>query len=206
MNAIENYNVIKPCGLGFCSGIIDSEYSIIGGVLDIRDINKGETVVSSIRVPLKLKFNTEDPPEWNRLYDFVDNTESLMIISNRVKKIFENTHVTDIEYIPAQILNQEGTIIGQDYSVINVLNRQPIIDMEKSEYSRSYVDGSIENIKKLCLDISEVDPEAKLFLSTADDYTYFITDDVLQEMKLANITGLGVNKAEGWEGFSFFDL
>ncbi len=204
MNTIENYNVIKPGGVGYNSGVIEAEYSVLGGVLDTRDINKGETLMSSITTPLKLQFSTEDPPEWNRLYDFVDNTDSLMIISNRVKKIFENANVIGVEYIPAQILNQEGTIIGQDYSVVNILNRQPIIDMEKSEYSRFYVDGSIENIKKLCLDISEVDSEAKLFLSTADDYTYFITDDVLQEMKLANITGLGVNKAEGWDGFGFF--
>ncbi len=208
MNTIENYWVLSPTGGGFNSGVIEEEYSVIGGVLDIKDLNKGKALLSRITEPLKLQFNKDYPKEWNKLYDFVDNRNGIAIISNRIKEIFENAKVTGLEYIPSQILNQEGAIIGEDYSVLNILNRQPIVDIEKSEFSTfllSPQNERVDVINDLRLDVSNVDLGAKLFLGTTDEHIYFMVDDLLQKMKAAKVTGLEVNRAEGWDGFSFFD-
>lgn len=199
MKTIDNYNILFECGEDD-SGVIESTFLVLGGVLDTRDLNNTESILSSVTKPVQLQFS-DDYTEFTELYDFVANTDNILIVSDRVKKILEASSASALEFIPAEILNHEDALIGKDYSIIHFLKRQPIIDMGKSNYKVSSFDASkIQSIDHLCIDISAIEQTATLFRASTEDYTNFITDDLLLKLTEAKITGIKTIKAEGWDG------
>lgn len=145
----------------------------------------------------------ETMPDHTKLYDFVDNTMSLLIVSSRVKAVFDGLNISTVEYIPALIKDQQGTLLANDYYIINTLDEQPVIDMKRTKCVMSSLQTMmILNFRKLHIDAEAVDPDAKLFRATNEDSIYFITNEVLEAMKAADITGICVIKAEGWDGLS----
>ncbi len=194
MNSIENYNILFDCG-GNKSAIITK----LPEQLDKRDVNRGGLLAGNLNGKLALRFSN-NYPEYVKLYDFVENTLNFLIVSERAKTVFEAEGVQGLEYLPVQIFDHRGNLAGDNYYLINFLVPQPIIDMKCSGLIMSSIDGSIENIKNLRLNLDGVDPEAKLFRATTERYTNFITDDLIQAMNAAGITGIKTVPAEGWDG------
>jgi len=198
MNTINDFHVLMECGYND-SAIIQS---IPEGSLDKRDFNRGHVLSNTIEDKLTLHFSDEYP-ENIKLYDFVENTLNLLIVSERTKTVFDNEEVKDLDYIPVQLVDHKGNIAGKDYYIVNFLKRQPIIDMDNSEYDLSYVSNLILDIDLLCLNITEVDSDAKLFRSTTEATMNFIRDDLLQALQRAELKGIKTVLAEGWDGNTF---
>ncbi len=195
MNSIENYNILFDCG-GNKSAIIEK----LPEQLDKREVNRGNLLASNLSGKLTLRFSN-NYPEYVKLYDFVGNTLSFLIVSERVKEVFEAEGVRGLEYLPVQILDHRSQLAGDNYHLINFLVPQPIINMERSKLILSRFDSRfIQNIKDLHLNLEDVDPEAKLFRATTERYTNFITDDLIEAMNAAGITGIKTVPAEGWDG------
>ena len=81
---------------------------------------------------LKLEFSKSYPNNI-KLYDFVENTMNLLIISDRVKVVFDGLGINGVEYIPSEIYDHKENLVGANYYVINTLSEQPIIDLNKSD-------------------------------------------------------------------------
>lgn len=92
-----------------------------------------------------------DYPDQVKLYDFVPNLESILVVSVKVKEVLVGQGVENIEYLPITLWDHQKKPSSSDYFILNPLGGEKIIDMEKSEYRMSSLDeGQIKRIKKPC--------------------------------------------------------
>jgi len=167
---------------------------------DYWEFTENESLIKNISGKIKLEFDKEHP-EKIKLYDFLNTSMGLLIISSPAKDVFDRLKTEDVEYIPAEIYDHKSTLVSEEYFIINTLKAQPIIDREKTECEMSSCDpDSIMFFDELHLDVDAIDQNAKLFLAENENKHYFITNEVLTALKLAKITGIKVYKAEGWDG------
>ena len=166
---------------------------------DFWELLEGEPIATHFPETIKLKFSPSRPDKI-RLYDFVDNTKSVRIVSKRVRAIFDQFSIDQVEYIPVDIMDHQGNLASNDYFLMNVMNTQPIIDMERSKYEMCMIEeGQISGFDEIRLTTEQVDMNASIFRSDRRASLYFMTDDVVQAIKAAGLTGLKVVKAEGWD-------
>ena len=166
---------------------------------DYWELLEGEPLAAQFLETVRLKFSPSRPDKI-RLYDFVDNTLLLRIVSKRVRAIFDQFSIDQVEYIPVDIMDHQGNLASNDYFLMNVMNTQPIIDMKRSKYEMCMIEeGQISGFDKIRLTTEQVDMDASIFRSDRRASLYFMTDDVVQAIKAAGLTGLKVVKAEGWD-------
>jgi len=160
---------------------------------------EGEPIAEQFPETVRLKFSASRPDNI-RLYDFIKNTKSVRIISKRVRAIFDQFSIDQVEYIPVEIMDHQGNLASNDYFLMNVMNTQPIIDMERSKYEMCLIEeDQISNFDEIRLSTEQADMDARIFRSDRRASLYFMTDDVVQAIKAAGLTGLSVVKAEGWD-------
>jgi len=196
MTKVDNYWILLQCG--------NDDSAIIGYLPDDvppkRKLKNNKKILDQFPEITNLEFN-EDYPDNIKLYDFVDNTMSLLIVSERVKSVFDDQGIDLVEYIPVNIYDHQQNLAGENYFIINILNIQPIIDMKKSKYKMSRLQkDQIQFINDLHLNLDSVDPEAKLFKASNEKVYHYITNEVLEALKNSGITGIRAVKAEGWDG------
>ena len=166
---------------------------------DDWELLEGEPLAAQFPETVRLRFS-QLYPENIRLYDFVDNTLLLRIVSKRVRAIFDQFSIEQVEYIPVEIMDHQGNLASNDYFLMNVMNTQPIIDMKRSKYEMCMIEeGQISGFDEIRLTTEQVDMDASIFRSDRRASLYFMTDDVVQAIKAAGLTGLKVVKAEGWD-------
>lgn len=140
-------------------------------------------------------------PDRVKLYDFVDNVISMLIVSGKVKGIWDRLGIEKVEYLPLQLLDHNGTPIEKQYYFVNLLVSQPIIDLDKSEYTMGKINKTqMSDISQLYIKLDSVDPDAKLFRAQMYAKLYIMTDEVLQAMKQEGVTGINAFEADGWDG------
>ena len=85
-----------------------------------------------------------DENEHKKLYDFIHNRFRVQIVSKKVKAIMleHGLDSSQVEYFPVTIKDQHGDVVSSDYFMLNYINAQPIIDMEKSKYEVNDFDES----------------------------------------------------------------
>ena len=160
---------------------------------------EGEPIADQFPETVRLKFSPSYPDNI-RLYDFIDNTKSVRIVSKRVRAIFEQFSIDQVEYIPVEIMDHQGNLASNDYFLMNVMNTQPIIDMERAKYKMCTIEeDQISHFAEIRLTTELADKDASIFRSDRQASLYFMTDDVVQAIKAAGLTGLKVVKAEGWD-------
>jgi len=98
-----------------------------------------------------------------KLPDFVGNHDGTLIVSPRFMA-FLAEHVTDIEFIPIDILNKKKVVSGE-YAVAHLLNHVDCIDMTKADPHWSWDKKTIErmNDRKLPLCADKIPATRKLF-------------------------------------------
>jgi len=160
---------------------------------------EGEPIADQFPETVRLKFSPSRPDNI-RLYDFVNNTLLLRIVSKRVRVIFDQFSIDQVEYIPVDIMDHQGNLASNDYFLMNVMKTQPIIDMERAKYKMCTIEeDQISHFAEIRLTTEQVDMNASIFRSDRQASLYFMTDDVVQAIKAAGLTGLKVVKAEGWD-------
>lgn len=201
MQNIDQYYILMDCGAEDSAVVVQ----LPDGSLDERDVNRGKLLSDLVPEKLKLTFSKTFYDKI-KLYDFVSNTMSFLIISDRLKILFEAEGIENIEYLPVEIFDLQNNIAGPDYHLINFLKHEPIIDMNKSECDMSFFDSTmISDVHLLHLDIQNVDPHAKLFRATNEQRLNFISKDLLEKMIDSDITGIRAIKAQGWDGNELID-
>ena len=129
-----------------------------------------------------------------RLVDFVANHLLYIIVSDKVKKVFEQEGVENIEYLPVSIYDQKKRLASADYFIANVLGAVDCLDHEKSEYDRSVVNPTkIQHFDKVVIHEDKVPENLKIFRLKESPSTIFIRHDLLETLKK--------NKLKGFETF-----
>lgn len=193
---VEDYWILLDCS--------EEDSAIITGLPDdcpeAWEILEGGPIADQFPEKINLRFSKKYPKNI-KLYDFVANTKNIRIISERTKQVFDGLRIEQVEYIPVTLYDHNDDIAGENYYICHIINRQPIIDTERSEYRVSPLDeNKIDRVNLLHVNLQAIDPDAKLFRSARQDVLYCITSEVVNAMQAAGITGIRVIKAEGWDG------
>lgn len=132
-----------------------------------------------------------DPDYGDMLTDFVLNTINVLIVSNKVRAIFKNEAVANIEYLPIVILDKKGRVKSEDFSVANLLGSVDCLDAENSVYEDDpLAEGQITNVQRLNILIEKVAKDIKLFRLKQKHTCFIIRDDLLKSLHDHGVTGL----------------
>ena len=150
-----------------------------------------------------MKFDS-NYPDGIKLYDFVESMNSFHVVNSKVKQLFQNLNIENLEFLPIHLWDHQNKIASDDYFILNPLGSVDFIDMDKSEYDIDDLDKTqICHIDKLIINDLKVPEDAKLFRATTMMGQLFINDEVKDALENANITGYKLMPADGWEGFDF---
>jgi hypothetical protein len=164
---------------------------------------EGQSLIKQFPKGAAIQFS-DNFPEARKLYDFQDNILSALIISEKVRKLLESLKITNAEYLPVDIKDHKGQVIGKDYAILNLLGTEDAIDMEKGVYRMSNLDeDQIGRVKKLVINEKGIRPGMKMFRCTRERQLVLINEEVHQAFVKAGLTGFKVTKAEGWNGLPF---
>ncbi|RKG93844.1 imm11 family protein [Corallococcus terminator] len=142
-------------------------------------------------------------PDFIQVFDVVANTLGLPIVSNRVLDVLIRLGAKRFESLPVVLQDHKGRVASKDHCIVNILDVQDIIDMERSEYDLSPFDSSqIFRIKQLAVKPDGVAPEALLFRARTRMREVFLHASLHEALLQAGVTGLKAFPAEGWNGFA----
>ncbi|MFY2560305.1 imm11 family protein [Corallococcus terminator] len=162
--------------------------------------SKGISLARAFPMGGEVSFS-DNYPESRNLYDFQPNLMSALLVSGRARKVIESLGVTNAEWLPVVLKDQEGNVVGPDYAFLNLLGAEDAIDMDRSVYDMNFiVKDQIGLIEKLALKSGTIHPQAKMFRCTTYLRLILISEDVLAAFEQAGLTGFKVYEAEGWNG------
>lgn len=195
---INDYWILQSCG--------EDDSAVINSFPDDQvegwELHQATPLLSRVNEPVKLSFSLSFPSRI-QIYDFIANTLNLLIVSSKVKTVLNEFGINKLEWIPTHIFDHQNKLVSNDYQVINVLDRQPIVDMKKSSYVLSPINEDvISNFNQLHLSLENIDSGARFFSPTNKPGIYMITTEVVKKLASSNVTGLDVIRAEGWNGMT----
>jgi len=138
-------------------------------------------------------------PDNTELLDVIDCLDGVVVINQKVKKIFESLGVIG-EFLNIRIWDHQDKAISDDYFIFNCLHVVDFIDMEKSETVMSlFFPDRIERVKSLVLK-QDVDILSHAFVPEGMQDQIFITEKLMSALEAENVTGFKVFEAEKWDG------
>jgi hypothetical protein len=185
-----------------------STYAPDGGLIEMDPpksptewrFQEGESLLNEFPKGAAVQFS-DNFPDARKLYDFQTNSLSSFIVSDRTRKLLESLEISQAEYLPVDIKDHKGQIVGKDYAILNLLGGEDAIDLEKGVYKMNSLDkDQIGRIKKLAIHEKGIREGAKMFRCTKQRRLVLIREDVHEAFKKAGLTGFKVYKAEGWSG------
>jgi len=164
---------------------------------------KGIPLAQSFESDVKISFS-QNYPDAAKLYDFISNIMDLLIVSDKVKFIFEEESVNNIEYLPVSVHDHQKNLLSDNYWIVNLLGGQDIIDMKQSEVVMEVLEeNQIDRIKKLIINPEKVEKNAYLFRATTKMDQYFVHDKIKCALEKNSITGYNIFPSNNWNGFNF---
>jgi hypothetical protein len=161
---------------------------------------EGQSLIKQFPKGAAIQFSSNFP-DARKLYDFQDNVLSALIISEKVRKVLESLKITNAEYLPVDVKDHKGKVVGKDYAILNLLGTEDAIDMEKGVYRMSNLEeDQIGRIKKFAINEKGIRPGIKIFRCTRKRRLVLINEEVHAAFVKAGLTGFKAVKAESWNG------
>ncbi|WNG52187.1 hypothetical protein F0U60_02725 [Archangium minus] len=123
--------------------------------------------------------------------DLVSNTESIALVSSKLKGLLEQHSGARIEFLPASIANHKGRVAAKDYFIANVLDHVDCVDKEHSEVEELNPDPTLlSGLFRLQVLQDRIPPEAKLFRLKTMPSAILIRDDLRALLDAEHLTGI----------------
>jgi hypothetical protein len=123
--------------------------------------------------------------------DLLPNVLSLLMISPKVRAVFEEARVSDVEYCPFELANKRGAVVSREYTVANLLGSVSCLDASRSKFDEDPLEpGGIANLYKLNLRVDQIPEDKKLFRLMQMTHRFIIRSDLLQLLREREVTGL----------------
>jgi len=106
-----------------------------------------------------------DPDFPNNLVmaDAFNNTDALVVVSQRLKEFIDSFHPPHVEFLPITILNHKSKPAG-NYFIVHPVDPVDALDAAQSGAEFSVlIDTWVESVQKLVLDEAKIDPARLLF-------------------------------------------
>lgn len=124
-----------------------------------------------------------------KLDDFVFNALSWLVVTERVKSIFEKEPITS-EVFPLGIRNRKGKPVERPYFLVNVLGTVDCLDLNRSEYERSaFKPEEVHTFERIVLDPARIPPDQTLFRLKECPSVKIIRSDLVARLREAGVTG-----------------
>ena len=151
-----------------------------------------------------LEFLCETLPS-GKMTDYAVSDMGCSVISERLKKHFENIGIDNIQYFKATIIEHEGEAAKEGYYAANILGLVDCIDRENSEMDAEYDDDGelniVYSIDKLVL--KEL-PFSHGIIYRAYPFTrlILIDDDLKSRFDQSIMKGIKLVSPERWDGIN----
>ena len=142
---------------------------------------------------------SEHFPNRCKVYDFVQNTLGVLIVSTRVKQEIEILALENIEYLPITLCDHHWKPLEENYFILNLLGSQDAINMEESTYELSPITNTIANISNLVLQKDMLNSKAELFRTRNMSELILMTDQIYAAFINKQLTGFAAYPAEGYD-------
>lgn len=134
-----------------------------------------------------------------KVYDFVQNTLGVLIVSTKVRQAVEALALENVELLPITLCNHQWKPVEEGYCILNVLGSQDAINMKESTYDLSPITKTIANISNLVLQKDMIDSKAELFRARNMLELILMTDRVHDAFVKKELTGFVAHPAEGYD-------
>ncbi len=140
-----------------------------------------------------------------KLTDSIQNYSDLLIISEKLKAIFEKHSGANFEYLPVRISDKKGRVTPNQYYIANLLDTVDCLDMEKSSYVMgSIIKDQVSRFSELILDENNIDPTKKIFRLKDKTDQIVVSEEIIPPMKENGIKGPALEPVEDY-GLVFRD-
>ena len=127
-----------------------------------------------------------------KLTDCIPNTDSFLIVSEKLKELLE-THAPDdpIEVLPVRLRNPRKKLVAAPYFIANVLGTVSCMNKSKSKFTMdSIIKDQVLWFERLVLDEKKIPKEKKLFRLAEKRTLFIIREDLAQKILHADCTGM----------------
>jgi len=126
-----------------------------------------------------------------KLSDHLDNQQSFIIASPKLRNVFEDENVKYVEYLAIKVLNHKNRIASDDYCIVNSVTTQDCMDVEKSGVTwNRIVPEDIQKADHLTLDEAKIKTDATLFRVKGIRNAVFVRDDLAEKISERECTGM----------------
>ncbi|MDR2924839.1 MAG: hypothetical protein LBU76_02630 [Azoarcus sp.] len=117
---------------------------------------------------------------------------SVLAFENSLYAILEPLKLHNVQFIPASVEVKKGADVD-GYWLMHNCNRMECMDLEKSNYDISEIDGDVSWIRKIVLSpekLSKVPLAERLFFRMKEDYpTHFVHKSIVDKIMAINSKG-----------------
>lgn len=138
---------------------------------------------------------SEDEPRKTVLPDYVQNTNSLLIVSPRLRTFLETEQVNNVEYYPLTIKNHKGKVASREYFVAHLINHVDCINVEASGVTWSGMGLDTQRImliRKLVLDPARVPEDRRLFFPRYYSEIPVLRTEIAEAMRRGGFTNVDI--------------
>ncbi|WP_147444220.1 MULTISPECIES: imm11 family protein [Corallococcus] len=140
-------------------------------------------------------------PERRKVYDFVNNSRALQVVSMRVRRIVAELAPNEVEFLPVTLVDHDKEVVSREHFIMNLLHRREVIDLEHSDVVRSSIlKTEIQFVHGLALK-QDIPPEGPHVFRPVHLRIRTFVDAVLRDaLTQAGLTGCKFLPAHGWDG------
>ncbi len=143
---------------------------------------------------------SDEYPDNLVLGDVLDNTNDLLVVSQRFLDLLSEEDFKNNEVLPVKIMNHKDRFEEKQYFILNQLEHQDLIDRDQSELEVNDIDPEkIVTIYDLVLDESKIDNSVSILRMTGFSQVLVLRRDLADRIEKSGIKGIEVNEFDDWD-------
>jgi hypothetical protein len=144
-----------------------------------------------------------DRPKDVRLADVLENMNSFLVASERLKDLFMTWNaLKKCEILPVGVLNHKGRHEKANYFIIHQTDHPKCVDEAQSIGEKSPLAPSeYTSLTKLVFDESKIDPELAILRLAEYRNRVFFRRDIVDKILTSGVTGLKFYEVESYTAF-----
>lgn len=134
-----------------------------------------------------------------KLLDDVSNSDRCKICSPALVEYLKAQKLKNVEYLPVTILDHKGKVASKDYCIVHPIIPQDALDRRASKSDYNDIDKTqIDDVKKIVLDTSKIDPEVRLMRLEAFRTPIFIEVELAKAIRDKGFKGCSFRRLDQW--------
>lgn len=134
-------------------------------------------------------------PDERKTDNIVSPTRLGLLINSKVKAVFDDLHVENIQYFRAKLIEDNSVEIDDSYFIANIIGKYACVDDAGSELEY-FDDGDIQFIDKLALDLAPQTDYGHIFRLGEFPPILVISDLLKQRLEASGVTGIKIYRPE----------